>query len=82
MADPFSLSKLECSSLSNPGLRSEIERHTQSEAETSGILRSLERFGSDASIERYEITPQKRGRFGRSAKGVSWQVRAVRPGSS
>ncbi|MGD2047196.1 MAG: hypothetical protein PVJ80_01480 [Gemmatimonadota bacterium] len=82
MPDPFSLSKSECSLLSDPSLRSEIERHTQNEAETSGILRSLERFGADASIERYEITPQKKGRFGGGTKGVAWQVRAVRPDSS
>ena len=81
MPDPFSLSKFECSSLSDPGLRSEIARHTLSDAETSGILRSLERFGGDSSIERYEITPQKRGRFGGTTKSVAWHVRAVRPAS-
>jgi hypothetical protein len=80
--EPFSLSKSECSSLSDPALRSEIARHTQSEVETSGILRSIDRFGADSSIERYEITPQAKGRSGARSKTVSWHVRAVRPSSS
>jgi len=74
----FSLSKSAGSRLADPSLRTEISRHTLSEVETSGILRSLERFGDDPSIERYEITPMERGRSQVRTKTVAWTVRAVR----
>jgi hypothetical protein len=63
--------------MSDPSLRKEITGHTGSETATSGILRSLERFGGDSSIERYEITRKKSARLP-TAKSVSWNVRAVR----
>jgi len=78
MPSPFALSRAACSPISAPSLRREISRHTSSEAETAGILRSLERFGGDASIIRYEITPTKAGRWSPKTKAVAWTVRAVR----
>ena len=66
---------------SGPSLRQEILNHTGSEAETSGIMRSIERFEGDSTILRYEITPKPQGRHHRSAKAVAWTVRAVRPDS-
>ena len=63
--------------MTDPRLREEINRHTSSEAETSGILRSLERFGGDESIDRYEVTPEGSRRLRRSTQ-ASWVVRAVR----
>ncbi len=77
MPEPFSLSSSQCSPISSPSLRSEIDRHTAGDEETLGILRSLERFGGDSSIVRYEITPKKSGRL-RKAVPVAWSVRAVR----
>jgi len=56
----------------------EIGRHTHNEEETACILRSLERFGDDASIMRYEITPQESLRFSPKRRTVAWTVRAVR----
>jgi hypothetical protein len=58
-------------------LRSDIRARTGSDAATSGILRSMERFGSDPSILRYEISPKSSTRFGGTA-AVAWTVRAVR----
>lgn len=78
MSESFSLSKSECSPISDPSLRTEIFRHTGNEDETSRILRSLERFGGDASIVRYEITPRENGRFAQRVRTVAWSVRAVR----
>jgi hypothetical protein len=51
---------------------------TGSDSATSGILRSIERFGSDPSILRYEVSPRANARFGGPSSGVAWMVRAVR----
>lgn len=60
-----------------PRLMREVVGHTGSEEEASSILRSLERLGSDASIDYYEMTPStSRQRFIKST--VVWSVRAVR----
>jgi hypothetical protein len=59
-------------------LREEIDRHTGNDAETSQILRSIERFGGDDSIRRYDISPQKGRRSERMTKTAAWNVRAVR----
>jgi hypothetical protein len=78
VSESFSLSRSECSPISDPSLRTEISRHTGNEDETSRILRSLERFGGDSSILRYDITPKENGRFAQKARTVAWSVRAVR----
>jgi hypothetical protein len=66
------------SAAGDPSLRNEIHKRTGSDAETSGILRSIERFGGDPSIVRFEVSPKSSTRFGRAAPAVSWSVRAVR----
>lgn len=78
MPDSFSLTQTRCAQLSDPALRHEIRDHTGSEEATSAILRSIDRFGGDASIRRFEITPTSRGYAGRGKKAVAWHVRAVR----
>ena len=78
MSNAFSISKSAGARISDPSLRTEINRHTLSEMQTAGILRSLERFGDDASILRYDITPQESARMYAKGKIVSWSVRAVR----
>jgi hypothetical protein len=77
MPEPFSLTGSRCAS---PGssLREEILGRTGSDAATSGILRSIDRFGGDPSILRYEISPKAHHRLHRSSTAVSWTVRAVR----
>jgi hypothetical protein len=77
MAEPFSVGRSRVTS-ADPSLREEILVRTGSDKATTGILRSLERFGGDPSILRYEVSPQSRGRFGGPAGPVAWSVRAVR----
>jgi hypothetical protein len=76
--ESFSLTRARCAS-ADSSLREEIRVHTGSDAATSGILRSIDRFGEDPSILRYEISPSSRQRTHRTSTAVSWHVRAVRP---
>jgi nitrogen fixation protein FixH len=73
----FSLSASKCAT-QDDSLRSEITEHTGNDTETSGILRSIERFGGDASIERFEISRSERGRYAARTAASAWIVRAVR----
>lgn len=82
MTDSFSLSASQCAETHDASLRTEITEHTGSDSETQGILRSIERFGSDASIERYEISRSARGRYAPKTQTASWIVRAVRAEAS
>jgi len=77
VSESFSLSRSVCSPISDPSLKQEIDRHTGNAAETSQILRSIERFGGDDSIRRYDISPEKR-KSARKVKTAAWNVRAVR----
>ena len=77
MTQSFSLDRYRCAVITDPALREEIQGYTGSAAATSRILSSIERFGSDPSIERYEMTPQQQ-RVSRAGAGVTWTVRAVR----
>lgn len=78
MTSSFSLSASRCATIQDASLRTEITEHTGNDSETAGILRSIERFGSDASIERYEISRSERGRYAPKAQTAGWIVRAVR----
>jgi hypothetical protein len=77
MPDPFSLSQSRCAA-EDPTLPEELRIRTGSEEAASGILRSIERFGADPSILRYEISPKSRYPTHRTSTAVSWTVRAVR----
>lgn len=78
MPNSFSLLRSRCAVISDPGLREEILAHTGSAEATSSILRSIERFGGDASIQTYEVTPKRRIHARRAPMAVAWSVRAVR----
>ncbi len=78
MPTSFSITRSRCSVLSDPSLRQEIHAHTGSDAETSSILRSLDRFGQDISIRYYELTPTPARRTYRPTSAFAWTVRAVR----
>jgi hypothetical protein len=78
MPSPFSITQARCSALSDPSLREEIHEHTGSDLETSSILRSLRRFGEDASIQYYEVTPTPSRRTHYQAPAFAWTVRAMR----
>jgi hypothetical protein len=78
MSGPFSVNQSRIAS-ADASLRGEIRQRTGSEAATSGILRSIERFGADPSIQFYQVSPRTRNSYsGRSTGSVSWTVRAVR----
>jgi hypothetical protein len=76
MSQPFFVPQDRCSP-PDESLRNDIRAQTGSDAETSGILRSIERFGGDPSILRYEVSPKASSRFG-GVLAVAWTVRAVR----
>jgi hypothetical protein len=67
--------------ISDPALRDEIHAYTANAIATSRILSSIDRFGQDPSILRFEMTPKAHARTVRSGEGISWIVRAVRPDS-
>jgi hypothetical protein len=62
----------------DPTLRDEIRVRTGSDEATSGILRSIERFGGDPSISRYDVSPQSKPSLSKLHRSVAWTVRAVR----
>ena len=78
MMDPFTLAPSRCAN-PDPSLREDILARTGSEEATSGILRSLARFGADSTVLHYEISPKRRGRTREIASTVAWSVRAIRP---
>ena len=78
MPSSFSITQSRYASFADPDLLQEIRSHTGSDAEASSILRSMERFGGDASISYYEVTPKPRRGASRQALPLAWSVRAVR----
>lgn len=79
MSEPFSLTRSRCDA-ADASLCEELRVRTGSELAASGVLRSIERFGADPTILRYEISPKAHNRLHRSAAAVAWTVRAVRSG--
>jgi hypothetical protein len=73
----FSIIRVEHSDASAHGMQQEIQSHTGDAVATESILRSIERFGVDASIRSYEIIPQSRARTRHSGQ-AAYTVRAVR----
>jgi len=78
VSDQFSLSPSVCAEVTDPALREEIHAHTGNDDATSGILRSIDRFGGDDSILRYEISRKANSRAYRHGNAAAWSVRAVR----
>ena len=80
MPEPFTLLQSRCAS-ADSSLSEELRVRTGSQKAASGILRSIERFGVDPTILRFEITPQSRNRLRPDSASVTWTVRAVRAGA-
>ena len=79
MAQSFSLPPDRCIKTSAPALREEIQGYTGSVDATSKILSSIERFGIDPTILRYDIAPKANNRISRTdANAIAWTVSAVR----
>lgn len=79
MPTPFSIRGSRCTLPFSPTLRETIRSRTESEEETSSILRSIERFGADDSVWTYEMTPKPPRGSRHDVRAVTWSVRAVRP---
>jgi hypothetical protein len=74
----FTISRAHVETASADSLRAEIVTETGSESEAASILRSLERMGTDPSIEFFEFIPvSSRLAYG-GAHSNAWRVRADR----
>ena len=78
MPSSFSIARDRCASLSDLTLQEEIASHTESDEETSSILRSIRRFGGDSSIRYFEMTPRASRRGRQPTSAFTWSVRGVR----
>ena len=78
MPSTFTILRSRCGVLTDATLRDEIQGRTGNDAETSSIIRSIGRFGSDASIQYYEMTPKTGRRTSRANPSFAWTVTAVR----
>ena len=78
MAHSFSIAHSVSAVLTDPDLEELIRVQTGNTSEAHSIVRSIRRFGDDASILSYDMTPSE-GRGTRyNPRAVSWSVRAVR----
>lgn len=78
MASSFTISGYQAGNGADASLRDEIHRHTGNDQETSSIIRSIERFGDDASIGGYEVSPKPHRGTRHPSRVVAWTVRALR----
>jgi hypothetical protein len=74
----FTMTRAEVIASSPATLRAAILAATGSESGSDSIMRSLERMGSDPSIEFFEMTEVSRARRTPSASPKAWRVRADR----
>ena len=74
----FSIARTRYAGLSAPALRKELRDRIGSASEADSIARCMERFGSDESIQFFEVIPQAARRTHYRAPGSTWTVRAVR----
>jgi hypothetical protein len=78
LSKTFTLTRAEVADADAASLKAEIASVTGSELETASILRSLERLGTDPSIEYYEMTQVTGKRMHGGAATIAWRVRADR----
>jgi hypothetical protein len=78
VSESFIISRSVYSASSADQLQQEIQAQTGNASATESILRSMERFGQDDSIRRYEINQQVRVRGRHGMAQGAWTVRAVR----
>lgn len=76
----FTLTRAEVVAADPTALRAMIVSATGSEAGAESVLRSLERLGTDPSIERYEMTHVSGRGVPGGAPSSSWRIRAERAG--
>ena len=78
MSDEFTLSRSSHAHVADSELREEILAHTGNDQATAGILRSIDRYGDDSSILRYEVSRKTSSRAYRHGSAAAWSVKAVR----
>lgn len=78
MKKSFTITRAELVASDEASLRIEILRNTGSETDAESVLRSLERLGSDPSIDYYEISSVSGRRMHGGAATNAWRVRADR----
>jgi hypothetical protein len=78
MSKSFTIPRADVAGATEAALRAEITNATGSEIETDSILRSLERMGTDESIEFYEMILVTSRRAYGGASTNTWRVRADR----
>lgn len=74
----FTMTRAQVAGADPAALRASIVEAVGSEAGAESILRSLERMGSDASIEYFEVTEVGGSRRQGGAPSPAWRVRADR----
>jgi hypothetical protein len=78
MAESFTIKPAAVEAADRTSLRAELMSATGCETETDSILRSLERMGTDPSIEFFEIIPVTGRRAHGGPATRTWRVRADR----
>lgn len=78
MKKSFTITRAELVASDEANLRTEIVKATGSEVDAASVLRSLERLGSDPTIDYYEITQVTGRRLHGGAATNAWRVRADR----
>jgi hypothetical protein len=79
VAHSFSIAHSVSAVLADPDLEELICVQTGNAREANSIVRSIRRFGVDASITHYDVTPHQGRGTRHDTRAVSWSVRAVRP---
>lgn len=77
MIEAFSIPSERCSEI-DATLREEIQARTENSEDTTRILRSIQRFGGDPTIERFDMIPQPVRSTVHLPSGIIWTVKAVR----
>ena len=78
MTGSFSIVRSRYAADPEAALHQEIRSYTGCDAETSTIMRCIERLGVDPTIRRYEMTPTNKKLAYSGAAPVTWSVRAIR----
>jgi hypothetical protein len=78
MKKSFTITREELEAADGSGLKATVLGFTGNEVEAASILRSLERYGQDASIDFFEMTQTQGRRLPGGAYTHSWRVRADR----
>ncbi|HSJ10285.1 MAG TPA: hypothetical protein VK928_10235 [Longimicrobiales bacterium] len=78
MNKSFTISRADILAADPAGLLNECIKGTGSEVEAASVMRSLQRMGSDPSIESYDVIQVAGRRMNGGAATSAWRVRADR----